>query len=99
MLSFRFKELFEESKINLAKLEVLYKFLGPDSSVELFEEAIRMEEIQYELYSEMLKEVEGIEEEAEIRTMLIVINQAQKELAGKIRETKQIIEQLKDNLA
>jgi hypothetical protein len=98
MLSFRFKELFEESKINLAKLEVLYKFLGPDSSVELFEEGIRLEEIQYELYSEMLKEVEGIEE-AEIRTMLIVISQAQKELAGKIRETKQIVEQLKDDLA
>lgn len=91
----RFKTLFEESKINLAKTEMLFRFLSPNSSVELFEEHVRLEQIQYELYSEMFGELVHSGLVHEFYDQMVTILNGMSGLEFSIFESKRLIEEMK----
>ena len=91
----RFKQLFEEVKGNQMKAELLFRFLSPDSSIELYEEYVRLEEEQYELYSEMVGEImeSGLAELFYDNLMVILPHMDGLEFS--IRESKRLIKEMK----
>ena len=90
-----FEQLFEKVKLNAAKAEILFLFLGPDSSIELYEEYVRLEEEQYELYSEMIGIIIRNDlTETFLENMLIILKNMEG-LESSIFESKHLIEEMK----